>query len=90
MSMQPTERNGTTVYNQKQTVDATSTRTGTSLQTDSAGETSNSSGETKTERNLTSTSIETKAAGERVNIGMQISFVIPIESKVPIMPGTSC
>lgn len=79
-------------YNEKQTTDSTSTRDSTGSATETGTQVVAGTGERKTERALTAKSVQRKTGGEFVNIAAQISYVIRIESEVPVDPdkASSC
>lgn len=86
--MQPTRVEGKTQYNQRQAGSSAGSRRSTQAQNESRTTTSNGESTSTSSRNLTSRTVASKSGGQKVNIGMQISFKIRIKSPTPVDPDT--
>jgi hypothetical protein len=79
-----------TQFNEAQTGQSTSKDTSTSSQHELGEQTNSSKRTAMTERALTGKTVTTNSNRERVNIGAQINFTVPIRITTPVAPGASC
>lgn len=79
-----------TKFNEKQVGSSKGTDTTNSSQREEGQQTGTSKRVAESERSLTSRSTTTNNNRERVNIGAQITFTVPIRITTPIAPGASC
>lgn len=84
------KENRKTEFNEKQSAISNGTDTSSVTQREANQQAGTSKRVSESERSLTGRTTTTKSSRERVNIGAQITFTVPIRITTPIAPGASC